>query len=179
LNEADCNKIINNKISENICGIKVSYSSTGGVNIGNVLEKNIIIANDVGIYLRHAQSVLIKNNIVENNQKEGIIICEGCDGVVIKQNTVKDNLREGVYVLYDQYDNHPYSYYSKSEITYTYKGNTYRNYLGNYWGNNIGLDEDNDGISDVAYADVNMIKIGKEDPHPLMKPFENYIIFSE
>jgi TolB protein len=58
---------------------------------------------------------------------------------------------------------------STSKITYTYKDNTYTNYLGNYWDDYMGSDADGDGIGDTPY------NIDSEsDNHPLMDMFENY-----
>ncbi|MCK4731530.1 MAG: right-handed parallel beta-helix repeat-containing protein, partial [Methanophagales archaeon] len=58
---------------------------------------------------------------------------------------------------------------SISEITYTYNGSTYTNYLGNYWDDYSGIDANYDGIGDSPYS----IDSDK-DNYPLMEAWENY-----
>ena len=58
--------------------------------------------------------------------------------------------------------------------TYIYKGKTYENYLGNYWSDYNGTDENNDGIGDTHYPIDS-----DNDNYPLMKPFENYFAPTE
>jgi nitrous oxidase accessory protein NosD len=60
---------------------------------------------------------------------------------------------------------------SPLEITYTYKGTTYKSYLGNYWDDYGGTDAEGDGIGDTHYSIYS-----ESDDYPLMKPFENYIL---
>ncbi|MCK4733676.1 MAG: Ig-like domain-containing protein, partial [Methanophagales archaeon] len=59
---------------------------------------------------------------------------------------------------------------STEQITYTYNGNTYTNYLGNYWDDYTGTDADGDGIGDTPYP-IN----SDDDNYPLMARFENYV----
>ena len=58
---------------------------------------------------------------------------------------------------------------SISNITYTYNGSEYTNYMGNYWDDYTDNDTDNDGIWDNPYS-IN----GDKDNYPLMQPWENY-----
>jgi len=64
---------------------------------------------------------------------------------------------------------------STEEITYTYKGNNYTNYIGNYWSNYEeeypnATEIDSTGIWDTPYYNV---YLGK-DNYPLVEPWENY-----
>jgi len=59
---------------------------------------------------------------------------------------------------------------SPEQLTYTYNGSTYTNYLGNYWSDYTGTDNDGDGIGDTPYQGDNF------DTRPLMQPMEYYEI---
>jgi hypothetical protein len=63
---------------------------------------------------------------------------------------------------------------SPLEITYTYKGTTYKNYVGNYWDDYEGTDAEGDGIGDTHYSIDS--EEDESDDYPLMDPFENYIL---
>jgi hypothetical protein len=59
---------------------------------------------------------------------------------------------------------------SPSKTTYTYKGNTYTNYLGNYWDDYRDTDANGDGIWDTPYSID-----GDKDNYPLKDRSENYV----
>jgi len=63
---------------------------------------------------------------------------------------------------------------STEKITYTYKGNTYTNYLGNYWDDYTDIDVNNDGFWDNPY-NIDSDK----DYHPLVESFEDYFETTE
>jgi len=60
------------------------------------------------------------------------------------------------------------------QVVNIYKTSQYNfnNYLGNYWDDYIGTDDNDDGIVDQPYSIIS----GQNDNYPLMEPFENYII---
>ncbi|RCV63942.1 nitrous oxidase accessory protein [Methanophagales archaeon] len=54
-------------------------------------------------------------------------------------------------------------------INYTYKGRNCTNYIGKYWCDYGGHDEDGDGIGDIPY-------LSGRDIYPLMERFEIYFV---
>jgi len=71
---------------------------------------------------------------------------------------------------------------STEKIKYTYNGSTYTNYMGNYWCDYNGSDENGDGLGDTAYMILPLIITNNssfysgKDCHPLIEKFENYIV---
>ena len=182
--EYSSNDILSDNIASNIhSGIYLGYSSN------NTLINNNASSNEdgYGIKLWHSSdNILIKNN-ASNEGSYGIWLYHSFNNTIIS-NTVSNNYNyEGIglwsssnNVIYlnnfiDNTPNNAYSYdstniwNSTSKITYTYKGDTYTNYLGNYWSDYKGSDLNGDGIGDTYYPiDSDM------DYHPLMEKFENY-----
>ena len=63
------------------------------------------------------------------------------------------------------------TYYSLEQMKYAYNNTIYNNYLGNYWSNYNGTDQNYDGIGDTSYH-----YNGIYDLYPLIKPLNNYLI---
>ena len=173
-------EIENVNVSSNHCGIKLLYSSNNklnnniaddyiGVYLGgscnNVLTNNTVLNGNSGIMLvDSSNNVLSKNTVL--NGASGIMLVDSC-GNIIYLNDWMDNYRNA-YLLGDSANN----WNSLEEITYTYKGNTYTNYLGNYWSDYTDTDANEDGIGDTPY----IIPNNNNDSYPLMERFENYEI---
>ncbi|RJS71737.1 hypothetical protein CW714_05295, partial [Methanophagales archaeon] len=158
--------------------------------------KNITVMNseltntNVGIELWQSDNCLISNNNISNNW--GISIYEGgislyeSNNNIISENNISSNNWFGISLWYssdniiymNNFINNTESVYSfdstniwnsTSQMTYTYEGRTYTNYLGNYWSDYKGSDADEDGIGDTPYSID-----GDKDNYPLMERFENY-----
>ena len=103
------------------------------------------------------------------------------DTIVVKSGTYYLNNFKNIYNFYSE--NSANIWNSTSKITYTYKGKTYTNYLGNYWSNYNGTDEDKDGIGDTPYSIVSASRRSiqpeytqsmHKDNYPLIVSRENY-----
>ena len=155
-----------------------------------IITNNNVGNNGYGIQLTGSRNNTLTGNNVYNNYRS-IDLSDSCNNTITGNNAC--NNRYGIS-LYDSSNNNIYlnnfinnnnnvKYYYKSttniwnsplEITYTYDGTTYTNYLGNYWDDYEGTDADRDGIGDTDYSIYS--KSDESDDYPLMDPFENYNI---
>ena len=176
------NTIKNNNASN--CGSDGIYLWSSS---GNNIVNNNVLGNRAGIYLGYSSENTILNNNLSNNRYYGIILYSLNSSNFIMNNNVLNNGRFGIY-LYSSNNNKIYSnnfinnidnvysdasantWNSTSKITYPYNGNLYTNYLGNYWDDYTGIDNNGDGIGDTPY-----IIDSDNDNYPLMQPFENYV----
>jgi len=175
-------KISNNNISNNWDGI-ILYKS-----YSNTITGNKVSNNSEGIRLHDSNNNYITGNNVNNNG--GGIFLDDSNNNRISRNTVCNNVfgiclpyssNNNIYL--NNFINHSNNAYSEEsttiwnspfEITYTYGGNAYTNYVGNYWDEYEGTDADGDGIGDTHYSIYS--EKDESDDYPLMKPFENYIL---
>ena len=114
--------------------------------------------------MKSAINNIITNNIANSNGYYGIYLRYSCNNNVICLNNFIDNT-DNVYST-----DSTNTWNSPEKITYTYKGETYENYMGNYWDDYSGGDADSDGIGDTPYV----IPSDNNDNYPLMEPFEKY-----
>ncbi len=165
--------IINNTV-QGCSGSGIELSGCENSTISN----NRIVMNGknpwwigAGIKLKESRFNTIFNNLVIDNELYGIYIDDDSMNNTIYGNYFDNNNNSFVY--HDEYSSYiPVNIWNSTrEITYTYKGNTYTNYLGNYWSDYVGSDTSpEDGIGDEPY-NID----GDQDDYPLMQPFENYI----
>ena len=129
----------------------------------NITVMNSELTNtNVGIELLGSDNCLISNNNISSNIWGGILIIDSNDNIIYANNFINNTCNAYSFGLANIWN-------STEEITYTYKGSTYTNYMGNYWDNYTGSDANADGIGDTPYSID-----GDEDYHPLREPFEIY-----
>jgi parallel beta-helix repeat protein len=185
LNTEDSNIINNTVSSNNWVGIRLSSSSSNtitGNNVSNnkhdgidlysssnntIRDNNASNNNWVGIDLSDSSNNSITGNNASNNNWDSIRLDSSSNNTIYLNNFINNNNNADYYVSTDIWN-------SPFEITYTYDGNAYTNYLGNYWDDYEGTDAEGDGIGDTPYSIDS--KGDKNDDYPLMKPNENYIL---
>ena len=159
----------------------------GGANSNNISNNNVSNNEKDGIGLFSSSNNTLLNNDVSNNQYDGISLYDLSNNNSVTNNEVSNN-DWGIYLENHSSDNIIYlnnfvnnrenvkSYNSSNtwnttpKLTYIYNGSQYTNYLGNYWDDYTGPDDNKDGIGDTPYS-IN----SDNDNYPLMERFENYI----
>jgi len=152
--------IANNNILNNMWGISLTESSN------NIISNNRISGNDCGIDLSSSNNIIYKNYIVGNDT--AIDTSFSFDVNTIYLNDFINNTRNA----FNRYSKQSaIIWHSSEQISYIYKDETFRSYLGNYWRDYTGTDSSGDGIGDTPH-NIN----SDEDSYPLMDPFESYKI---
>lgn len=118
----------------------------------------------MSFYNRSSNNNITGNNV--SNNSEGICI-DWSPGNMVYFNSFTNNMRNvSLDCAYT-----PDIWRSPKQMSYTYNGKTYTNYLGNYWDDYKGVDTDGDGIGDSPYNK----KEGIQDNYPLIEPLKSYI----
>jgi len=123
------------------------------------ISNNNFLYNDVGIFLSYSNNNTISGNNVSNNN-HSIALYSSSNNHIYLNNFINNTDN-----LYSSKSTNIWN--SPLEITYTYDGTTYKSYLGNYWDDYRGIDED--GIGDTPYQID-----GDRDNYPLMELCEKY-----
>ena len=154
---ANNSSIYNCNISNNYDGIGIEDSSNNEIYNCNINN------NEGGIELVYSSNNSIYNCNISNNY-DGIGLGGSSNNSIYMNNFMNNSDN-----VYSEDSNN--TWHSPTPVTYTYNGNTYTNYLGNYWDDYSGNDNNNDGIGDAAYQ----IDGNDYDYYPLMQTWENYI----
>ncbi|UYZ40513.1 MAG: right-handed parallel beta-helix repeat-containing protein [Candidatus Methanospirare jalkutatii] len=162
LRYSDNNSISNNIISSNIRGISFFLHSDN-----NSISCNNFSNNSYGIYIHHSNNNSIAENNFSNNW-HGICIHYSSNNIIYLNNFINNTYNADSYGI--RINN---IWNSTEEITYTYKGSNFTNYMGNYWDDYNGSDANGDGLGDTAYM---IPSLYDKDYHPLIEKFENYIV---
>ena len=165
LSFADNGQLINNSCSSNSAGITIGYSHNNTVS-GNTLNDNYW-----GMRLERSDNNTIVGNTI-NSTTRGIELVYTNNNIIYLNNFITDFFDVYMVWSYNKYN-------STKKLTYTYKNETYTNYLGNYWSHYRYGDGDGDGIGDVTFT---VIAHHSEnflyDYYPLMESTENYEIIN-
>ncbi|CAB3287915.1 protein of unknown function [Methanocaldococcus lauensis] len=130
----------------------------------NIITNVNVSNNDCGIDLYYSSNNTI-TNINTHNNKYGIYLDNSSNNNIIYLNNIINNTNNNIYIDDNSQDN---SFHSPTPIIYEYNGQTYTNYLGNYYSDYTGTDNNGDGIGDSIYNNI--------DNYPLIAPYENYKI---
>jgi len=162
------------------------------VNCNNITVENLDLSNTcVGIGLYKTHDSIISNNTVSNNMR-GIHLIDSCNSI-ITGNNVSNNGEVGIRresnnnkFYLNNFINNSLSVGSSStsnilnsteQITYTYNGSTYTNYMRNYWSDYKDKYPDAKETADCGIWDTpySMPYRPDSDNYPLMLPWENYL----
>ena len=170
--KANNSVITNNNVETKNHGIYLDYSNNNIITNNNIensdhgiyvcKDAGICLRYDYGIYLDYSNNNLITNNNIENNNY-GIYLY-GSNNNSIYLNNFNNN-------IYSRKSTNHFN--SPKPITYQYNGKTFTNYLGNYYNNYKGKDNNGDGIGGTPYQ----IDSDK-DYYPLIAPVEQFKIIS-
>ncbi|MEA2053403.1 MAG: NosD domain-containing protein, partial [Euryarchaeota archaeon] len=183
------NTIENNTCFENCQdGIFLFRSSDSRI-INNTCRKNY----DIGITLWYSSNDTIANNTFESCY-DGIQLSYSSNNIIMN-NEIHENYENGIHLRWDSSNNYIYLnefvnnslntnsnrsdniWNSPLKLICVYNGKEYEGYMGNYWDDYKGKDEDGDGIGDTSYRINEPWDTGVEDDsddYPLVLPFKDY-----
>lgn len=157
------NFIFNNELRRNgRYGIILTSQSHNNTILDNLIDNNQHSSSGYGIYFTY---IIFDNEIKGNrliNNHEGIRFSDQCDKNIIDGNNISDNSDYGVMIATDDRDSEDNLFYN-NHFNNPDGMNAYDNgtntmwdngTIGNYWHDYDGVDADDDGIGDTAYAKI-------------------------
>jgi parallel beta-helix repeat protein len=170
------NMILNNNCSENaMAGIYLVKSSN------NIISYNEINNSYYGLYISGSSDNVVSNNEICRNSFEGVYVTSSSKNRIYFNDFVKNNPNVGS----DRSETTIWN--STREYNYIYNGRKYRSYIGNYFSDYDGDENDRDGIGMAPYIISEKPSSGfppeyayyitfMGDSYPLIRPFKNYIL---
>lgn len=156
-----------------------------------ILNVNITNTSSYGIMLWSGQNILVKDSIIMNSQRSGILIASEVSNVKILSNIIAKNGAEeekpqrmyglaidhgatNIIVQYNSFVDNlhtPQAWVNSTDksIIFSY----------NYWSDYKGEDKNGDGIGDTPYTLASPLSSPLQDPKPLMKPTPQHISILE
>ena len=120
-------------------GIYLKYSARSNI------YNNTITNCSYGISLSKSTNNMIYENLITNNSI-GIILNTANYNNVYLNNFIQNSEQYSIFSSSSWL-------YSPEPLIYRYKGKIYKKYLGNYWDDYLGVDNNDDGIGDTPYGD--------------------------
>lgn len=157
------NALIKNNIIKNI-RLEGIHLATGSDNA--IVAYNKIYNADSGIRTFNSYNITIANNTIVSSTK-GLSIVD-TNIVYVYLNNLIDN-----FVHFDSDNSEGIVLHSPEELEYSYKGQTFKDYLGNYWSGYESTDSDNNGIWDEPYIADQYDNISDEYPLVSVIAFNN------
>ena len=151
--------------NNNACGIAADYSS----NI--VISESVILKNSggSGIGLDSVTDFVITGSNIEGDVSYPPIAIDNSINGLIYMNDIKI-INDPVHIK-----NSTVQWNSPAPLKYLYNDQNFTSYLGNYWDNYNGTDENGDGIGDTPW----IIDSVNKDEYPLIEPHEKYEVILE
>ena len=170
-------KISQNRIQSNEGYGIYAYSSLSVALGNNIFEENLIEGNYTGIYLYNSYgNIFTKNNLKNNYFALGHWYTDPGNFETFFENVFYlNNFLENEYPTYPLNWPVPQRWYSLEKFGYNFEGKSFGNFLGNFWSDYQGVDEDGDGIGDTPYKNPDE-RYYLGDAYPLISPFENYTL---
>lgn len=133
------------------------------------ITDNTFLNNYRGINLNNSHNCTIHNNFLNENSID-IRLIHSNNTVMYLNDCVSQGLNLFFY-------NSTFLCRTPNKITYIYGGNTFTEYLGNFWFDYPGDDENNDGIGDspLTFYNSHVVHV---DHYPLMQTTDHYFLNS-